>query len=134
MALRLAPDMFHFARQIQVACDNAKNNTARLAGVEAPKFEDTEKTFADFYTRIDKTVEYISIITPEQFEWLDARKVTLPYASFAGTYFMWPDYIRTHAIPNYMFHESMIYALARSNGFDIGKKDFFFELPLHRES
>src|SRR4051812_25818002 len=42
---RLAPDMLPFTRQIQIACDSAKNGVARLAGVEAPKFEDDEQTF-----------------------------------------------------------------------------------------
>jgi len=38
---RLAPDMLPLARQIQIACDGAKNGVARLSGVEAPKFDDT---------------------------------------------------------------------------------------------
>ena len=29
---RLAPDMFPLARQVQIACDQAKNGAARLAG------------------------------------------------------------------------------------------------------
>src|ERR1700730_8182256 len=37
---RLAPDMFPLIRQVQIACDTAKNGTARLMGKEAPKFED----------------------------------------------------------------------------------------------
>ena len=39
---RLAPDMFALARQVQVACDLAKNGGARLAAVEGPKFQDNE--------------------------------------------------------------------------------------------
>ena len=37
---RLSPDMFTLARQVQVAADQAKNGSARLAGVEAPRYED----------------------------------------------------------------------------------------------
>ena len=37
---RFYPDMFSFARQVQAATDHARNCTALLAGVEAPKFED----------------------------------------------------------------------------------------------
>ena len=44
---RLAPDMLPFTRQIQIACDAAKNGVARLSGVEAPKFDDTEATLQD---------------------------------------------------------------------------------------
>ena len=49
---RLAPDMFPFVRQIQIAVDLAKGAAARLAGVEVPKHDDTEKTFADLKARI----------------------------------------------------------------------------------
>jgi len=38
---RLAPDMFPFVRQIQIATDNAKGAVARLTGTETPKLEDT---------------------------------------------------------------------------------------------
>lgn len=41
---RLAPDMFPFPKQVQTATDHAKGCAARLAGVEVPKFEDTETT------------------------------------------------------------------------------------------
>ena len=40
--LRLAPDMFAFARQIQIVSDNAKGMVSRLTGKENPKMEDTE--------------------------------------------------------------------------------------------
>ena len=39
---RLAPDMLPFTRQVLIACDTAKNGVARISGVEAPKFDDTE--------------------------------------------------------------------------------------------
>ena len=41
---RLAPDMLPLSKQIQIACDVAKNSAARLAGSEPPRFEDNEKT------------------------------------------------------------------------------------------
>ncbi|NDB16142.1 MAG: DUF1993 family protein, partial [Gammaproteobacteria bacterium] len=42
--LRIAPDMFPLKRQVQLATDFAKNSTARLAGIEPPKFPDEEQT------------------------------------------------------------------------------------------
>jgi hypothetical protein len=53
--LNYRPDMLPFVRQIQIAADLAKGAAARLAGVEVPKHDDTEKTFADLKARIDKT-------------------------------------------------------------------------------
>ena len=45
---------FRFIRQIQIAADLAKGAAARLAGVEVPKHDDTEKTFADLKARLTK--------------------------------------------------------------------------------
>ncbi len=49
LAMRLAPDQFAFARQVQSACDTAKLVTARLAGKEAPKHADDEKTIDELH-------------------------------------------------------------------------------------
>ena len=53
---RLAPDMFAFARQIQVVCDQAKNGPSRLAGIDPPKFEDNETTIDQLKDRIARTL------------------------------------------------------------------------------
>ena len=44
---RLTPDMFPLARQVQLCSDFAKGTGARLAGIEIPKWEDTEKSFPE---------------------------------------------------------------------------------------
>ncbi len=49
---RLYPDMLPMKRQVQIACDTAKGAVARLAGVEVPKHEDKEETFAELKARI----------------------------------------------------------------------------------
>src|SRR5690348_6529618 len=56
---RLFPDMLPFVRQVQSACDQAKNGSARLAGVDPPKYEDNEKAIADLKARIAKTITFI---------------------------------------------------------------------------
>src|SRR5438093_1500704 len=67
---RLFPDMFPMKRQVQIACDTAKGAVARLAGVEVPKHEDTEETFAELKARIAKTVDFIQSIKPAQVDGL----------------------------------------------------------------
>jgi uncharacterized protein len=56
---RLAPDMFPLTRQVQIACDMAKNCTARLMGKEPPKFDDNEQTLDQLNARIGRTIEYL---------------------------------------------------------------------------
>src|ERR1044071_2598248 len=64
---RLAPDMFPLTRQVQIACDFAKGCSARLAGVEVPKRDDTESTLEQLKARIDWTMEFINSIPRESF-------------------------------------------------------------------
>src|SRR5512134_1361880 len=59
LSYRLYPDMFSFTRQVQAATDHARTCTALLAGVEAPKFEDNEKSLAELIARVDKSVEFL---------------------------------------------------------------------------
>jgi hypothetical protein len=51
---RLSPNMFDLARQVRVAADNAKNGSARLAGVEPPRYEDDETTIDQLKARLAK--------------------------------------------------------------------------------
>lgn len=122
LGARLAPDQFPLSKQIQIACDNAKLCTARLSGVEAPKHDDQEQTFAEFLGRIDSTLGYLKSINPEQFDKFAEKVVRFPYrpdVSLTGK-----DYLTQYAIPNFFFHLTTAYAILRHNGVDIGKTDY----------
>jgi hypothetical protein len=123
LGARLYPDMFPFTRQIQIASDGAKGAAARLAGVEIPKFEDNETTFAELHARVEKTIAFLDTLTPAQFEGAESRKIELPLRDrtleFTGA-----DYLFNHANPNFLFHVTTAYALLRHNGVEIGKRDF----------
>jgi hypothetical protein len=56
---RLASDMFPLTKQVQIACDHAKDATARLIGQEPPRFESNEHTLDDLKARIAKTIDYV---------------------------------------------------------------------------
>lgn len=128
LADRLWPDMFPLAKQVQVACDNAKNATARLAGVEAPKLEDTEQSFAELQARIDRTTEFVRSVPESSFAEAASRKVVLPY--FPDKYMTGFDYAREYALPNFLFHVVTAYGIVRKNGVAIGKADYTNGLPL----
>ncbi|HEX7638401.1 MAG TPA: DUF1993 domain-containing protein [Burkholderiaceae bacterium] len=123
LSARLFPDMFPFTRQVQIASDTAKGAAARLAGVEVPKFEDTETTFAELHARLDRTVAFMDSLTPAQFEGADTRTVTLPLRQgpreFTGL-----EYLTAWANPNLYFHVTTAYALLRHGGVEIGKTDY----------
>jgi hypothetical protein len=120
---RLFPDMHPMSRQVQIACDTSKGAAARLAGIEAPKHEDTETTLPELKARIAKTVDFLKTVTPAQVAGDDARTIELKFPG-GSQKFTAADYVNGFVLPNFYFHASMVYALLRKGGVEVGKRDF----------
>jgi hypothetical protein len=123
VASRLAPDMLPLSRQVQIACDLAKNSAARLAGVEPPRFEDNEKTIEELRARIARTVDYLKSIPAGALEGSEERDIKVP-AGERTLEFKGLAFLQRWAIPNVFFHVTTAYNILRHNGVDIGKRDF----------
>jgi hypothetical protein len=121
---RLAPDMLPLSRQVQIACDLAKNSVARLAALEPPRFEDNEKTIEELRARIARTIDYLKGIPASAFEGAEDRDLKVPAGPDKFLDFKGLDFLQRWAIPNVFFHITTAYAILRHNGVDIGKKDF----------
>lgn len=126
LTARLAPDQFNFTRQVQIACDTAKFFAVRLTEKAAPTFEDKEATIPELKQRIQKTIQFLETIKPEDFKGWETRKTTNPRRE--GKYLPGNEFALQHAIPNFYFHMTTAYSILRSNGLDIGKVDYLGEL------
>lgn len=123
LTARLAPDMLPLTNQVQIACDTAKFLIARLAGVDAPKFDDSEKSLADLRARIKATIEFVQSVPADSVNGTEDKDVTLPRRT--GPIVMKGEaYLKHFALPNFFFHLTTAYALLRHNGVEIGKLDF----------
>jgi hypothetical protein len=120
---RLALDMFPLSRQVQIACDSAKGALARLAGVEIPKHEDTEQTFAELKARIAKTLDFAESLKPAQIDGSEDREVVLKLRG-QDVKFNGLQYLLGFAYPNFYFHVTTAYNILRHNGVEIGKRDY----------
>lgn len=120
--MRLAPDMFPLSKQIQIAADSAKLSVARLANVEAPKFEDNEQTYEQFMERIDKTIAFLKTVKTEQFQ--NFEKTEARFFWKPGTHLKGRAYLTQHAVPTFYFHMTTAYAILRHAGVEIGKADY----------
>ncbi|MGE5640418.1 MAG: DUF1993 domain-containing protein [Clostridia bacterium] len=120
---RLYPDMFPFSRQVQIACDTAKGAAARLAGVEVPKHEDTEQTFAELKARIAKTLDFIRSVGRASVDGSEEREVVIRLRG-QDTKFRGVQYLQNFAWPNFYFHVATAYVILRHNGVELGKRDF----------
>ncbi|MEZ4466895.1 MAG: DUF1993 domain-containing protein [bacterium] len=125
---RLAPDQFNLMRQIQVACDNAKNGAARLADRSVPAHADNEATVAELQTRLKAVVELLGSFDEAAFAGADERVIALPY--WGGRYMTGADYLVDYLVPNFYFHVTTAYSILRHNGVNLGKLDFLGRLPL----
>lgn len=127
MTARLAPDMLAFQRQVQIACDAAKNAGAAVAAVPPPRIPDTEANLAELRARIATTRAFLdglqitSHADPE-------RLVSAGYPP--DKQLRLHDYLVMRQVPNFYFHYTTAYDLLRHWGVPIGKGDYLGALPL----
>jgi uncharacterized protein len=120
---RLFPDMHPLSRQVQIACDTAKGAAGRLALVDIPKHEDNEVTLDELKQRIAKTLDFLKTIGADQLKGAEERTIEIKFPSGAWK-FTAVAYVTDFVLPNFYFHLSMVYALLRKSGVELGKGDF----------
>ncbi|MEX6678859.1 DUF1993 domain-containing protein [Pseudomonas sp. W2Oct36] len=121
---RLFPDMFPLVRQVQIAVDFAKGAGARLAGLEPPKYEDTETTFADLQALLTKVLAFLDTIKAEQIDGNEAREIVLRPGTEKEKRLDTQTYLLQYSLPQFFFHVTTAYDLLRHNGVEVGKRDY----------
>jgi uncharacterized protein len=121
---RLAPDMLPFKIQICIACDAAKLCAARVGGLDAPKYENTENSLAELITRIDNTVAWLKTVPASAIDHQEAKEITFPVGKTDTRTLAGEAYVKTWALPNVFFHITTAYAILRHNGVALGKADY----------
>ena len=121
---RLYPDMFPLLRQVQVATDFAKSVSARLAGVEVPKLEDTEQTFANLQVRIETVMTFLDGLAISKFDDAATREIVTQAGTPKEKRSTGQSYLLNYGLPHFFFHSTTAYAILRHNGVDVGKKDY----------
>jgi uncharacterized protein len=120
---RLFPDMLPFSRQVQLVSDMAKSGSSRLAGLEPPKFEDTESTFAQLQERLDKTLTHLKTFQAPHFDGSEERAITVNTARGPITQ-QGKAYLTQFLLPNFFFHVATAHDILRHNGVELGKADY----------
>ena len=124
MQARLFPDMFPLLRQVQVATDFAKSVSARLAGVDVPKLEDNQQTFADLQARVATVLTFIEGLDAALFDEAATREIITQAGTPKEKRFTGESYIFNYGLPHFFFHTTTAYAILRHNGVEVGKKDY----------
>lgn len=125
---RLAPDMYPLRQQVQLVSDSAKGCGARLSGVEPPSMPDTEASFAELKERCDKTIAFLEGLDPAAIDAGITREIEIRFRSGGGMRFDGATYLTGFVLPNVYFHTTMVYAILRNAGIELGKMDFLGHL------
>ncbi|MFM7085327.1 MAG: DUF1993 family protein [Hyphomicrobium sp.] len=121
---RLAPDMLPFKTQICIACDAAKLCAARISGLDAPKYENSENTLSELIVRIDKTIAWLNMVPAKAMDGQESKEITFPVGKDRKHTMLAEEYLKTWALPNMFFHITTAYAILRHNGVVLGKSDY----------
>jgi hypothetical protein len=125
---RLYPDMHPLVKQVQIFTDQAVRGISRLAGTEPPSFPDTETTFAEVKTRIEKASAHVQSFTPAQIDGSEERDIVMK-APRGDMTFKGQQYLLAFSLPNFFFHATTTYSILRHVGVELGKMDFMGGAP-----
>ena len=120
---RLYPDMYHFAKQVQVATSWGVNIPAMIIGTQAPKLPEDASTFEALKLRIDAALDYVKSIDVAALDASADRLLTFP-AGAAKRTMKARDFLLHYALPHFFFHCTTAYDIARNNGAPVAKRDY----------
>ena len=121
---RLAPDMFPLGRQVRAATDHAVNACGRLAGVELPALPNADATIPELKDRIAKTIDFLKGLKPAQIDGTEDKEIKITFPSGAVREFTGQSLLLNNSLPNFYFHCTTAYDIARHCGIELGKRDF----------
>lgn len=121
---RLAPDMYSLLGQVYVATSLAKACPHRLVGSTPPVYDDTEQSFDELYSRIERARGELATFSRGDIDGKEDHVFTVNFGpverEFTGI-----SYLSGFIIPNIHFHVTTSYNILRQNGVPLRKLDFF---------
>jgi hypothetical protein len=135
MAARLAPDMLHLAHQVEVLSDGVVGSVALLAGVDHAATGKVFNRGEDLlpllpWRTLDDALDRVATAQSEaqalvaSAHWVQPDAVLTVRRTGNARQFVATTFAERYAVPNALFHLSMVYALLRANAIPIGKADF----------
>jgi hypothetical protein len=127
---RLAEDMWPFAMQVRSTwLHSADAIEGARKGETAPDFSEPPGTFAQLKARVDEAIGRLEAVTPEAVDGLVGRDTCFRIGERRMD-FTAENYLLSFALPNFFFHATAAYAILRSRGLPLGKRDFLGGLRL----
>ena len=117
--LALSDDMFSLEMNAKVAANFILRGYCPLAGIELVSFYPEVSGKEAVLEQITKTKAYL-----EQTAVIESLKTLIDKAGFTEVALSPCEFIHKYIIPNFSFHMSMVYAIARAHGVALSKGDY----------
>ncbi len=121
---RLAATMYAFPAQVRIATDVAKGCVKRLGSIDVPTFEDNETTLSELVERVQKTIDVLKVVKPEQIDGTEDKDIELSFPNGPSFQFKGLAYVNHFVLPNFYFHMTTAYNILRHAGVPLGKADY----------
>ncbi len=118
----LAPGMLSLEENAKVALTFVLRGYCPLLGEAVVSFYDAEPGRNSLQQQLAKTLGFLE--QQPDVSVIDKNVIVEDKAGFNKVALLQPDYIQRYILPNFMFHLSMVYGIARANGVELGKGDF----------
>lgn len=123
---RLAEDMHPVSFQCEVVINFSRNWIARAAGVAVPdSINGADLTLDQIYAEIASAKAFLDGISAEQLAGRDDAPVTFKIGDIMEPTLPAAQWITGFATTNIHFHLSILYAILRKQGVQLGKIDMF---------
>lgn len=119
---QLHPDMLPLLAQLRTTANFSLRCCCPLSGRPYVSFDNDNNTFAGVQLQLAQTIEYLQAIPAADF--IHATTLISDKAGFTSLNLPAIEYAQLYALPNFFFHLSMAYAIARSAGVPLSKGDF----------
>ena len=125
---RASPDMYNMAIQMRQATDHVQRCVAKLTGIDEFDFGFEEETMEYCQARIAKTLEFIQAVPADKFDGTEDKPIELQ-TRVRLMHFPGRDYLLHFAFPQFLFHVTTAYDIARNAGIALGKRHYLGAIP-----
>lgn len=120
----LTPDMWPFSKQISyVVLSSAGAMEALRTGQTGPDLDPPATEFAPLRQSVADAIAALKTVQPGEIDAAADRDVVFSFSTNRMEYVA-EDFLLSFCLPNFFFHASTAYAVLRSKGLNIGKRDF----------
>lgn len=127
---RLAPDMWPFAKQVFEAGHHSARAIAGVrAGVFGPEIEPAPTDFSALRNEVAGAIAALQAVAPGELDAVAGRDMRFEFRTHRMDFTV-ENFLLSFSLPNFFFHTTTAYAILRSRGLEIGKRDYLGQVRL----